>query len=265
MKDGSLHQYALLLAYDGSRFSGWQEQAPDRGITVAGELKRAFVKVFNHPVTLVGASRTDAGVHALGQVAAIRTTLDVEPEVLHFALQNQLPKDIYLRQVLRVSHAMHPQKNVAFKEYHYHVCRRWVLPHLAPYCARYPYAFDYQRLAWAFAQFEGTHDFWSFGSSSSDYAGVSTVCSIAHASCTRVRHSGIVRLVVRGDRFIHHMVRRMVGAALRYASYPDLHQAYINAAIAGRVDRMTIPTAPAHGLVLRKIIYQEGGGYDWGF
>ncbi len=263
MEDGQIHQYAILLAYDGTRFAGWQEQAPGRGVTVAGELKRTFTGVFNHRLSLVGASRTDAGVHALGQVACIRSTLDIPAEKLHFAWQNQLPKDIYLRRVVRAPYWLHPQKGVAWKEYQYHFSRRSILPPMAPYCAQYPYAIDFERLAWAFAQFVGQHDFWAFGSSSSDDAGVSTVCTITHASCVRLRHTGVVRMVVRGDRFIHHMVRRMVGAALRYASYPELTEAYIHATLTRAVDRMIIPTAPAAGLVLRKVVYQEGGAHVW--
>jgi len=258
-----MHQYALLLAYNGTHFAGWQEQAPGRGVTVAGEVKRTFIRVFNHQISLVGASRTDAGVHALGQVAGIRTTLDIAPDTLRFALQNQLPKDIYLRRVIKVSASAHPQKNVAWKEYQYHVARRSVMPYLAPYCAQHPYAIDFDRLSWALAQFKGVHDFWAFGSSSSDYAGVSTICSVTHASCSRLRHTGIVRMVIRGDRFIHHMVRRIVGAALRYASYPELDEAYIYSTLTRTVDRMIIPTASAAGLVLRKIVYREGEGYEW--
>lgn len=258
-----MQRYAFCVAYSGARFSGWQEQAVGCGITVAGELKKSFLQTFRHPVKIVGASRTDAGVHALGQVAAITTSLDIAPEKLLFAWRNALPGDIYIRRLVRVPLLFHPQRDVVFKEYQYRFARRAVLPHWAPYCASYPYAIDSARFLWSVQQFMGTYDFWSFGSSSSDSAGVATTCTIDHASCRYDSHADMWIVVIRGKRFIHHMVRRMVGAALRYASYQELEQSYIISALNGRVDRMTIPTAPAQGLVLRKIIYKEGGSYEY--
>ncbi len=248
--------YALVIAYEGTRFAGWQEQSANR--TVAGVIKDSFSRAFGYSCTLVGASRTDAGVHALGQVACLRTDLAIDAKKLHFALQNQLPSDIYIRQVGVARPGYHPHHAVCWKEYQYYVARHRCLPGYAPFCAVYPYAIDAERFAWAMGQYWGTHDFWSFGSSSSDGAGVATVCTILHSTIAYIKQARAYRVTIRGDRFIHHMVRRMIGASLRYASYADVPESYLLSCLNERVDRMLIPTAPAQGLVLRKIMYTKG-------
>jgi tRNA pseudouridine38-40 synthase len=253
-------QYALVIAYDGTRFAGWQEQPANR--TVAGVIKATYAQTFGHTCALVGASRTDAGVHALGQVASLRTDLVVDPKRLQFALQNALPSDIFLRAVGLARPGYHPHHNVLWKEYHYYVSQRRLLPGFAPFSAIYPYPIDRDRLAWFVARYVGTYDFWSFGSSSSDEAGVETTCTLMHAEVVYMHQHGVYKIIFRGDRFIHHMVRRMVGAALRYSSCPDLSESYSIACMSERIDRMLIPTASAQGSVLRKIMYTNGVAHE---
>ena len=251
--------YKIVVAYDGTAYSGWQEQSGHA--TVAGTLQSKFEKVFGHAIKVVGASRTDAGVHALGQVARFYTSLTLSPERICKSWNGALPEDIHIRSVELVSARLgnerifHPQHNVAQKIYCYHVATQRLLPHWSRYCYFYPRPFDKKKLEQALHCYVGTHDFSAFCSKVALHS--STICRIDSITVTYMPHKKMYRITVCGNRFLYNMVRRIVGAALKIASSDTELPALITQALHTPSINFTTPTAPAHGLVLRKILYKS--------
>lgn len=247
-----MQRYKLLIAYDGTDYHGWQVQ-PDE-VTVAGVLQNRFKKVFGHEIHLTGASRTDAGVHALGQVATLNTDIVIEPQKLCSAWNGRLPADIRIRSAYVVPDTFHPQRNVATKIYWYHVFTERPLPGFARYGYWYRFPIDMHKLQAGLQLFVGTHDFRSFCTGDEQE---STVRSVAAIRVVFSPHYRAYRIEVEGPGFLRYMIRRMVGAALYVAAHPTMPITEIASILAARNPLHTLPSAPAHGLVLRKIIYQE--------
>lgn len=250
--------YKLIIAYDGTAYHGWQEQAGHP--TIAGTLQDSFAKVFGEPIKVVGASRTDTGVHALGQVARFYTSRTLSSERFRTSWNGALSNDIHIRSVEPIidkgdERIFHPQHNVAQKTYYYHFSARRPLPHWARFVYFYPQKFDEQKLRDGLNCFVGTHNFKSFCAESWRYE--DTVCTIDAIELTYLRHLGIYRVTIRGPRFLHNMIRRMVGTALKVASYDDLSVADVQQALSKPGVYTYVQTAPAHGLVLRKIEYKS--------
>lgn len=243
--------YKLTISYDGTAYHGWQRQ-PDAP-TVSGVLEDRFYKVFGRACVVQGASRTDAGVHAVGQVASLQSDLMLEPERMRVAWNGQLPPDIHIRSIIDEP-GFYARHQVRQKMYWYHIFVRRPLPGFARYGYWYRFPFDQEALRNVLQCFVGTHDFRSFCTGDDAESTVRTVDGI---SLDYVHSLRAYRIVVQGAGFLRYMIRRMVGAALEVA--------------AGRVsshDMVAIfrachpehglPTAPAQGLMLRKIIYHKG-------
>lgn len=208
-----MNTYKLILSYDGTAYQGWQVQpvAP----TVAGTLANIFKKVFNHEVVILGASRTDAGVHALGQVVRVRTPLTIDPIKLKEAWNNALPNDIMIRDVQRVEQ-FHPHVGVVQKTYWYHLFTKRPLPHLARYgwwAPEITMHVDWDQFEKALQQFVGTHDFSAFARIEDERKDPQrTVDAI---TVTRLPEYDAVRVQISGKTFLQYQIRRMIGAALR--------------------------------------------------
>jgi len=201
-----LRNFLLVLEYDGTRYAGWQRQK-DR-ITVQGVLESSLSSILGHPVTTVASGRTDAGVHALGQVVSFTTEKPVDCKMLHRALQALLPDDM---RVLRVQEApldFHPRKSAKSKRYVY-----------AVFCGTCPvflrgYVYSLrQEVDWTLVQegarlFVGRHDFASF-SSPSPCSSVRTV----YALDVKLRFP-LVLLSIVAEGFLHHMARMIFGELL---------------------------------------------------
>lgn len=247
-----MRPYKIVVSYDGTSFSGWQEQSGHK--TVAGALQDSFLRVFGHEIKVVGSSRTDAGVHALGQVARFYTSREMQPEALRRSWNGALPKDIHIRSLEPILDDFHPQHNVASKTYYYHVAVKRPLPMVARYAYYFRHPLNFQTFNDALQLFIGTHDFTSFCFKA--FRHQDTVCTIEYIKLEYVQQYRLYRIVIRGDRFLHNMIRRMVGAAIKVASY-NLSIDIIKEALAKPGKEHAIPTAPAHGLVLRKILYKK--------
>lgn len=245
------HYYKLIIAYDGTEYQGWQEQ-PHKN-TVKDTLVAAFKVVFKCESYLVAASRTDAGVHALGQVALVRTTLALDPVLLQRAWNNALPSSISIRSIQRVDQSFHPQKNVFQKTYWYHFCLERPLPFIGRFVWRFPQAIDSEKLKECLQVFIGTHDFRSF--CSSDYQD-DTVRTIDDIRLVYLKRYNVYRIEVCGQRFLYNMIRRIVGAALYVASRNNLSEDDLKRAIDAKNPEQILPNAPAHGLLLYKIVYE---------
>lgn len=244
-------QYKLVIAYDGTDYHGWQVQPGLK--TIAGVIQEKFKKVFNSDIKLLAASRTDAGVHALGQVARFESDLVISPEKMLQGLRGKLPADIMIRS-LEVVQNFNPRHDVNQKVYYYHFFAKQPLPFAARYGWYYRYPIDFAKLERVLQLFVGTHDFRSY---STGYERENTVRTIDHISLEYLKRYHIHRIVVKGSSFLHHMVRRMVGAALEVAASPHLAINYITDVMEQKNPQQTLPTAPAQGLLLYKVLYRK--------
>lgn len=240
-------QYKLIIAYDGYDFSGWQIQK--NGLSVANAIEQAFAGVFKRKIHLIGASRTDAGVHALGQVATFFTDLSLEPDTLKRALQAALPASVFIRSCERVPDSFHPRFDVVQKTYHYTVHLHEPLPWKARYGYFHESALDRVILRQALKIFEGTHDFRSF-CSGNEY----TTTIRALYAVEMVENEGSLTLVFKAKGFLRYMIRRLVGASLDVASGKYTLQD-IHVALEQKNPNQRFMMAPPHGLMLYHITY----------
>jgi tRNA pseudouridine38-40 synthase len=258
----SWQMWKLVLAYDGTDFHGWQVQ-PGL-ITIQGELAAAIERVCGERTLPQGSGRTDAGVHALAQVASIALQSRIPPPNLHRALNRTLPASIRVLEAAHAPHGFHARHSAISKQYEYRIYRGEICPpHLARYVFAMPQPLDLAGMQQAAALVVGTHDFSSFAASDPDRASRMA----ANPEIDNIRtltHSGwhedgdLLIYTVRGNGFLHHMVRNLAGTFLEVgrgrrnaADLPEL-LACCNRMAAGA-------TAPARGLFLHSVIYPESG------
>lgn len=244
-----MHYYKLVVTYDGTLYDGWQSQPS--GNAIADVMSKSFYATFLRPVSIIGASRTDAGVHALGQVVRCALNFSLETSSLFYAWNKALPSNIVIRSLEKVDASFHPQKNVQQKIYWYH----FFLHRPLPFITRYGYYFDHpiniQKLSQALALFVGEHDFRSFCTGTNQR----TVRRIDNFSVCYLSRYKVYRIQVKGPAFARHMIRRLVGACLEIASRDFLSLEYLKDIFDQKDPENTLPTAPAKGLLLRKIVY----------
>ncbi len=201
----------LVIAYNGMRYHGWQRQAP--GIdTVQGRVETAAIAVLKHPLHVHGASRTDSGVHAEGQVANIRTANTSIPfEGLRLAMNSRLPKDILIRSVEAVPMTFDASSSAVSKTYRYRInLGRDRLPHLAGQVYHYWQPLDIDVMRAAAQRLVGTHDF--RGLANSGDRRENTVRTIFR--CDLETTDIGLDIFVHGDGFLYNMVRIIVGTLL---------------------------------------------------
>lgn len=237
----------LIVAYEGTNYNGWQIQPS--GITVEGVLNRALTELTKEPVAVIGASRTDSGVHALGNVAVFDTNTKIPPEKISYALNQRLPEDIVAQHSCEVPHDFHPRKCESCKTYEYRILNRTFPLPLHRRDSYFTYrVLDVDKMRQAAGYLVGTHDFKSF---CSIHAQVKT--TIRTIYCLTIRkEQDMITIHIEGSGFLYHMVRIITGTLLQIGSgerspleMPDILNARDRAA-AG-------PTAPAHGLTLTGI------------
>jgi tRNA pseudouridine38-40 synthase len=237
-------RYRATVEYDGTDYSGFQLQPAAR--TVQGELEAALARLGDggrQPVD--GAGRTDAGVHATGQVIAFTYSGALPADRLLEALNGNLPRDVALRDLRQVPDGYHPRYAARYREYRYTIWNgtRSPLRERTALMVRTP--LDAAAMARAGAVFVGRHDFSAFGAA--DVQPVRTVHAV------RVRRSGcLVTIDVRADAFLRGMVRRMVAVLLEVGK-GSMDDAGVAAALADRRPALAGAAAPARGLCLRHV------------
>jgi tRNA pseudouridine38-40 synthase len=241
--------YRLVLAYDGTGFHGWQIQ-PD-AVTVQGTLLAAAERLFAGDVRVVGASRTDAGVHAIGQTVALTADSDHPPATVQAALNAHLPREIRVVAATEAPVGFDARRAARGKRYVYLIDNGAVpSPLLLRWAWHVPSRLDLGVMRAALAALGGTHDFSAFCAAPGRE--VEPTCRVR---ALHVRHhKSIVAIAVSADRFLHHMVRNIVGSALevgRAARPPD----WLAEVLASRDRTRAGPTAPAHGLALVRVLY----------
>ena len=253
----------LTLAYDGTDYVGWQRQA--NGVSVQALLEDALARIEERRVTVTGAGRTDAGVHALGQVASVRLRCALDDRTLVRALNAMLPSDI---RVLCAEHAdldFHARYGALSKTYRYRIVTGGVL---SPFERRYawyiPQALDCGPMRAASALLRGRHDFAVF--QVSEPASSTTVRTIFRCEMkplgTDSRAPGdgmtsggsLITFEITGDGFLRHMVRTIVGTLVEVGS-DRRDSATVEQAIRSGDRSQVGPTAPAHGLFLVRVNY----------
>jgi tRNA pseudouridine38-40 synthase len=239
----------LTLAYDGTSFHGWQTQ-PDLA-TVQSELKRALGRLFNHDVCVTGSGRTDAGVHAHGQVASVETIRTMDTDAVLRGVNALLPVEIRVLEVEEVGMEFHARHSARSKTYEYHVWReRIVSPFHCRYVYLFPYALDSEEMDRACKQFMGTHDFTSFSATSSDVE--DRVRTVFDAHWERNHEEWVFR--ISGNGFLQYMVRTIVGTLLHVGN-GRLRADDIPRIFEAKDRRLAGPSAPPHGLHLMKVEY----------
>ena len=242
--DQAPRRIRIHLAYDGGPFHGWQVQP---GLpTIQGILEQIVSDMEGKPVHVAGSGRTDAGVHALEQVAAFSLENPIPTLNLKRAINRLLPPAIRVLDAAEAHPDFHPRFDAAAKTYEYRIVRTEICsPFEWPYVHHHPYLLDEERMV-AFARvFEGEHDFTAFAASDNrDSQGKSKVRTVFSSVLTR----GEGRLVyrVRGSGFLKHMVRNIVGTLIQVGRDCD---------VPSGLPTRSGPTVPAKGLFLVKVEY----------
>lgn len=249
----------LTVAYDGTNYHGWQLQP--NGITIEGELNRCLSELLGEDVRVTGASRTDSGVHALGNIAVFDTNARMPANKVAYALNQRLPGDIRIQKSDQVPSGWHPRRCVSRKTYEYKIYRAaFPLPQRRLYSLFTCHELDVEAMRKTAACLEGEHDFKSFCQVNAQVE--STVRTIHRIS---IREQGPeLTISVCGSGFLYNMVRIIAGTLME-AGRGRLGEKDIRE-ILDKKDRSAAgPTAPAHGLTLISIEYEsfEGKGLNF--
>ncbi len=247
-----MRRIRITLAYEGTDFHGWQVQP---GLpTIQGTLQQVLAQIEGRPVRVIGSGRTDAGVHALAQVAAFDLENPIPAENLRRAMNRLLPPSIRVLEAREASPEFHPRRDALWKTYEYRIWRTEVCPPFERrYVHHFPYPLDEGRLIGAAPLLEGEHDFAAFAApDAGDRPGESRLRRIFSSRAERRREKLIYR--VTGSGFLKHMVRNMVGALLEIGK-GNLEEADLRALLAGGRAGSAGPTAPASGLFLTEVRY----------
>lgn len=245
-------KYKLTIAYDGTQYGGWQAQTNSTAIQTL--IENSLKIALRQKISIVGAGRTDAGVHALAQVAHFSYEGPLDPFHLRASLNGLLPIDIRILDIQRVSEDFHARYSAVSKEYHYHLhLDRVRNPFKRLYSAHIHHAVDLELLKKAAFLFIGTHDFTSFANEA--HQGCAARDPIRTITRLDVNaESGGVRLEFEGNGFLYKMVRNITGTLLDISSgkirineIPDI--------FAAKDRRRAGKAAPPEGLFLVKIAY----------
>ena len=244
-----MKRIGMVVAYDGTNYCGWQIQP--NGVTVQGVLNECLSELLGEKIEVMGASRTDAGVHALGNVCVFDTNTRIPGEKISYALNQSLPEDIRIQLSEEVEPDFHPRYADSIKTYEYRILnRRFPVPTERLYSYFYHYSLDENLMREATSFLIGQHDFASFCGSGAQVK--STVRTITRAEVTR--EGDIVTILISGTGFLYNMVRIIAGTLIEIGNrqYPPERMKDILEAC----DRSHAgPTAPASGLTLMGIEY----------
>lgn len=250
MEEARQSKFALVVEYDGARYCGFQYQ--DGVATIQGELEKALLKLTGEQRRVFGASRTDTGVHAEGQVVSFKTTATYTADVFVNGLNFYLPEDIAIKAAAKIEDGFNVRRKAVSREYRYTILNdRTRSPLSRELAYQVGPELDVKDMNTACKGLCGTHDFVSFMTGSHDGCTVRTVHS---ASVEKKGRMVVFRVVA--NSFLPHQVRNTVGSLISVGLRkfkPDYIEALLNERRAG----LARPTVPAHGLVLVKVNYAE--------
>ncbi len=240
----------LVVAYDGTNYHGWQVQ--DNGITIEEVLNRTISELVQEDIKVIGASRTDAGVHACGNVAVFDTESRIPGDKFSFALNQRLPDDIRIQESCEVDVDFHPRYADTVKTYEYNILnRRFELPSKRLYAAFCYYPMDIERMNQAAAYLVGEHDFKSFCSAGAQVQ--TTVRTIYAVNVTK--EDDMVHIRITGNGFLYNMVRIIAGTLMQVGT-GLMEPEQVKEILEARDRSKAGPTAVAKGLTLVEIRYE---------
>ena len=249
-----MRRIRITVSYDGTEYHGWQVQP---GLaTIQGTLQRVLSEIEGSQVCVDGSGRTDAGVHALAQVAAFSLRNPLPLPNLKKAMNRLLPRDIRVLETGETHAGFHPRYDAIAKTYEYRLLRTEVcLPFDRNFVYHYPYPLDEARMIQAAGLLEGVHDFGAFAAADPiDQQGRSKVREI-FSSCLAIEDDRLIYRV-RGSGFLKHMVRNIVGVLLEVGK-GNLSDADIEARLEPGCTIPSGPSAPARGLFLVGVEYGD--------
>lgn len=242
--------YKMVIAYDGSRYNGWQKQGNTKD-TIQGKLEKVLEKLEGREVEVIGAGRTDAGVHALGQVANVKLESKINGETLLQYLNQYLPEDIAVLSVKEVPMRFHSRLNTTEKTYLYRIYRSEIPnPFIRKYTVTITEELDIEKMRMAAELLIGEHDFKSFCSLKKSKK--STIRTLYSITIEEIEEE--IRISVRGNGFLYHMVRIIIGTLLEVGTGKKKPEE-IEQILEKRERQAAGKTAPAHGLFLKEVKY----------
>lgn len=245
-------KYKVVIAYDGTAYSGWQYQENALGIQQVVEEAVAFLE--RAPVRVFGSSRTDAGVHAKGFVAHFHLTKPIPPKNLLKAMNSRLPEDVRVVKASYAKESFDARLSAKGKEYRYHIYQGDIMPpHLVPYWTYCHRPLDFEAMKKAASYFVGRHDFVSFAANPNR----ELETTVRNVFSFEVRKSGPKYVfVVRGDGFLYKQVRSMAGFLISVGKGNERPEAVKEILDAAAPRTARVETAPPRGLFLWKVFYR---------
>lgn len=241
----------LIVAYDGTNYKGWQVQP--NGITIEEVLNKKLTELLGEEITVAGASRTDSGVHSLGNVAVFDTNTRMPAEKISFALNQRLPEDIVVQDSCEVPEDWHPRYQNSRKTYEYRILNRtFRMPSRRFDTYFYHHPLDVEKMQKAASYLVGEHDFKSFCAIG---AQVKTTVRAVYA-CDVLKNGEIITIRVTGNGFLYNMVRIIAGTLIQVGG-GALPPERIPEILAAQDRSAAGPTAPAQGLTMMGIEYFE--------
>ncbi|MGI8837985.1 MAG: tRNA pseudouridine(38-40) synthase TruA [Pyrinomonadaceae bacterium] len=247
--------FKLTIQYDGTDFHGWQMQGEQR--TIQGELTRALSRIDGRDVIVHGSGRTDAGVHAEGQVANVHLEKQITPDKLRAAINGNTEKDVRVFEAAIIDEEFHARYSALEKTYVYRIVKG---PVISPFWLRYAHhearALNLQQMKRSAALFLGEHDWSAFSSAQSDSETKSrTITNIAVSEYSDERaRTRIVEIKVSADGFLRYMVRSIAGTLLAVGR-GEMDDRLVTEAIEGGDRSLVAATSPACGLTLVSVRY----------
>jgi tRNA pseudouridine38-40 synthase len=248
--------FKITLQYDGTDFHGWQVQGELR--TVQGELTRALSQINSRPVIVHGSGRTDAGVHAEGQVASVQLQKQITPAKLRAAINGNVGKDLRAISVETVDDEFHARYSALEKTYRYRVVNG---PLISPFWVRYAHhearPLELERMQQAARSFFGEHEWSAFSSAQSDAETKTRTIRKLEISehHDAVSESRIIEITVSANGFLRYMVRSIAGT-LMAVGRGEMDDTLVQRAIAEGDRSLVAATAPACGLTLMSVRYE---------
>jgi len=245
-----MRNFKIVLEYDGGAYCGWQRQK--NGKSIQQVLEEAVHLITQEKVVVTGAGRTDAGVHALNQVAHFKSNTALPVGRILLGVNSVLPADIVIKKIQEVPADFHSLRDAKGKVYLYRICNRKLRPVLErAYTWHVAYPLDLEKMKGAAFFLLGCHDFSSFCAAGSD---VRTRVRTIRVIQIRKKTGGIIEIKLEADGFMRHMVRNIVGTLVEIGR-GKISPESMKAIIESRNRNMAGPTAPASGLFLKEVKY----------
>lgn len=239
-----LSNLKAVLAYDGGRYFGWQKTRD--GPSIEEELEKVFSKILGHPIKLQAASRTDRGVHAVGQVINFFSDTKMDLNLLRYSANSLLPNDIQILSLEKTRSDFHPTTDSKHKTYLYSISKKQPLPLMRHTTWHYPYPLNLDLMEKIAGRLIGKRDFKAFTNRCADQR-EDTICELFSLDITETEIG--IEFQLCGDRFLYKMVRNIVGTLCDIGSGKLLpNTSFDNRKSIGQC-------APAHGLLLKEILH----------